>query len=78
MLHIVRYDWDYSKFEMGIRDHTSTRALMENVAKELNIIDQVGWYDITPYALRSSKSGSLLEKYDLFKLLTEVYPEYPN
>ncbi len=52
---------------------------MDNLAKKLNITNQMGWYNITYQQLMNNGANRLLQrnKRSPSKLLAAVYPEYP-
>ncbi len=65
----------------GYWDVSRQRSFMESLAKALNITDNEGWYKLTVGDMQKSKYGrSILSKHggSINKLLTTVFPEYPN
>ncbi len=58
-------------------DTSVQHSFLQNLAKELNIIDQSGWYKISASLLQRH---GLLQKYNgsVSKLLSTIFPEYPS
>ncbi len=57
---------------------SNQRLFLDNLARQLNITDQHGWYNLTITALREHGGHALLQKYkgSVCKMLSTVYPEY--
>ncbi len=54
------------------------RAVLDDLAKKLNIKDKSEWYGVHPSRFQRHGAITLLRRYNgsLFQLLSTVYPEY--
>ncbi len=81
-----RYEWDPNLFRGGKKRRSVTyhglwndeRSFLSDLAENLNIRDQEGWYQVTPSIIKKHGGNSLLLKYNgsLRKLLVAACPEY--
>ncbi len=78
------YPWQTHKFaRVPVRhwdDMSNQRAFMDTLAPKLNVTHMDDWYNLTCASLQQHGGGRLLAKHNnsLFKLLTKVFPEYPQ
>ncbi len=76
------YKWDVTKFihlpHQFWDDTSNQRVFLENLAKELNIVNQDGWGKLTRTAIYRHGGGGLFVKYggSVTKALVTVFPKY--
>ncbi len=78
-IYILLLPWDLSKF--GKTNHKwgdveSQRSFLDSVAKQLNITNPEGWYQISSKALMEQGAGGLLHNRSLYSILKAAYPKY--
>ncbi len=82
IISLFGYKWNLACFSQVPREYwdkiPNQRAFMDDLAKQLNITDQEGWFNVTTNTLKQHRGTSLLHKYhdSVTKLISSVYPEY--
>ncbi len=79
---MIRYKWNDGKFTHAPKGHfnalANQRKLMDEIAKDLNITDLEGWYQIPTNELKKLGVSKLLRRHNgsPLKLFQSLYPEY--
>ncbi len=76
--YVPKYKWNFHDRGDQWATLAGQRAFMDEMAKNLHITDQEGWYKITRKHFQDHGAYRLFSLYDCspHNLLSAVYPEY--